>query len=525
MSIEKVKEKNASLLKAGFIITALVIFSKMFGFIRETFIANYFGIGKELDIFLLSLLVSGLIAGACKEGLNNTIIPVLAKYIDQAENAQVKKNIIGNIFLACAIVLIIICVIGIMLSPYLAQIFSNSLSPESIKLLIILTEISFVSVIFSGLNGLLTGTLNYFGSFAIPAASGIFLNLSTIFILVLMHKNWGIYSLAFGALLGSIGPVVWMSLAATGKIKIPLKVNFKHPAVKTLGILMLPLIIGNAVDQINFLVARIFAAGLPEGSISALNYATKIVGLPITIFASAISTVIFPAMAKHAANNNKSGLYEMFSSGLRIAIALCLPTTMCLFILREPLVRILFERGAFTAADTSITALAFSFYLLGLFAYVAKVIAVRTLYSFQAMRTTVVVGAINVIINIIFILLLVKSMGIAGLALATSLATIIELCILLYVLHKRFDGFREINTIINYLKILGALILMGLGSIYFYNVLELSVRTPILNTLIKMTTFTILSFSVYALVLKIFKFPDIEFLINKVKSISLVKKS
>jgi len=209
---------------------------------------------------------------------------------------------------------------------------------------------------------------------------------------------------------------------------------------------MVPAIFGAAVYQINIVVARLLASYLPEGSVSYLYYADRLVQFPLGVFAIALATAVLPSLSKQAAAKDMEGLRASFSYALRLVFFVSIPAMTGLIILREPIVRLLFQRGAFDLATTHLTAEALLYYAIGLWAFSGVRIVVATFYALQDTKTPVKIAVISLFVNIVLSVLLMGPMRHSGLALATSLASGVNFILLIGALKKRLGriGARDI---------------------------------------------------------------------------------
>jgi putative peptidoglycan lipid II flippase len=203
---------------------------------------------------------------------------------------------------------------------------------------------------------------------------------------------------------------------------------------------MAPRVGGLAVVQVNFLVNTIIASSLGEGSLSALNFAWLLMLLPQGIVAQGIATAAFPTFSALAAQNRRAEMRLTFSGTLRAILFLSIPATVGLFVLRVPLIRMLLERGQFGEGSTAAVATALAFYAWGLVGHSVVEIAARAFYSLHDTLTPVLAGVGAMVLNVALSLMLRGSMGIGGLALANTLATSLEMMLLLVLLSRRLGG-------------------------------------------------------------------------------------
>jgi putative peptidoglycan lipid II flippase len=213
----------------------------------------------------------------------------------------------------------------------------------------------------------------------------------------------------------------------------------EHPAVKRIGFLMLPAIVGSAVYQVNQFIGTLLASFLTQGSISWLYYADRIVEFPLGVFAIAMSTAALPSLAKQVAGEDLSDFKETLGHALRLVFFITTPATVGMIILRVPIIEVFFQRGAFDRVATLMTAEALLFYSLGLWAFSASRVMLSAFYAFQDTKTPVRVATITMIANGLLSLLLMGPLRHGGLALALSLSSTVQLLLLLFILRGRGD--------------------------------------------------------------------------------------
>jgi putative peptidoglycan lipid II flippase len=322
----------------------------------------------------------------------------------------------------------------------------------------------FPYIFFVGLVALAMGVLNARKHFWAPAFAPVLLNLSIIFCALVFSSAFSepVVSLALGVLLGGIAQLIFQGpfLRRQG---IVWGFLFKpyHPGVKRIAGLMAPSILGLAVTQLNVLVNTFLASYLPEGSVSYLYYADRLLEFPMGIFAIAIATAVLPVMSEHSAQNDWVKLRETLSFSLRLVFFVTVPAMVGLIVLGQPILNLLFQRGAFTAHSTAMTAQALLYYSLGLAGFAGVRIVVPAFYSLQDTRTPVKIAFAALVVNALLGAILMQPLQHGGLALATSLAAAINFVLLVLFLRKKMGpiGFGKIFR--SLLKSLGASLVMG----------------------------------------------------------------
>jgi putative peptidoglycan lipid II flippase len=313
-----------------------------------------------------------------------------------------------------------------------------------------LNRVIFPYLILIGLTAYFMGVLNSLKHFALPAFGPCLMNIALIASIIWLYPRVGIIGLAIGVLLGGALQLL-LNIPAMRKkgMSMDLKDGFSHPAVRRIGKLLVPRMMGTAVYQINIFVDTIlasFSSLVGAGGVAALYYANRLIQFPLAIFGLALAQAALPRMSQEFVTNDIGRFKDTLSFSLRVVFLIMLPSSIGLAILGKPIVRILFERGEFTAYSTSITSSAVLFYSIGIFAYGGIKLLVSSFYSMHDTMTPVKTAFAAVIINIIFSLTLVWPLKLGGLALATSISATFNFIALYVLLEKRIGdiGTRQI---------------------------------------------------------------------------------
>ncbi len=412
-----------SIAKAAVVIMVINLVGKLLGFVRETVIAKQFGATSLTDAYLVAYTLPYFLQAVLGMALVTSIVPVVTKYLVQGKDREAWR--ISSITLNWTVLfMIVFTVIGAAGARGLVYLTAPGFDQATGDLATLLTVIMFPSVIFMGAGMLVTGILNAYKSFAMAAFAPGFSSLIIILSVIFLGK-YGIHYLAWGTLFSMTGAMlIQLPVLRRVGFRYTWDWNLKHPEVRELFTNLLPIFLGTAVNQLYLAINRIFASGLAEGSISALNYAGKLMNLPMGIFVLAVSSAIFPALAERSVKGDRCALGQTLIRGLKIVLLVTLPAAAGLMALKTPIVKLLFERGAFTAAATAMTAEALFFFSLGMFAMAANMVITRAYYALRDVRTPLYLGAASILVDIIASMLLVKVMGHNGLALANTIASV-----------------------------------------------------------------------------------------------------
>ncbi len=445
-------DESRHVLRAAGVVGGATLLSRIFGFIRDAVIAAFFGAGAGADAFFVAFRIPNLLRRLLAEGsLSISFIPVFTETLTH-EGKEEAFRLARSAFRVLLLALVGVSALGVVLAPFIARGIAPgfSLFPGKMALTVSLTRILFPYIFFVGLLALFMGILNALGHFAAPALAPVVLNLVIIASVLLVSPEISepVNALAGGVLLGGALQVALQIPVLFKKgVQLVRKAPLWHPGLKKIGRLMLPTVLGAAVYQVNILVGTLLATLLPQGSVSYLYYADRLVQFPLGLFGIAAATAALPSLSRQAASGDIKGVRKTFSDALMQVAFITLPAMTGLVLLREPIIALLFERGAFGPESTRLTAEALLYYGVGLWAFSGVRMVVSTFYALQDTRTPVWSATLSVISNIGFGILLMGPMGHGGLALAASLASMVNLGLLLWALKARLGsiGIRKMG--------------------------------------------------------------------------------
>ncbi len=444
----KVKETAASLSegkrisRAAGVIGFYTLLSRILGLVRDMVLASLFGSGMAADAFFVAFRIPNLLRRLLAEGsLTISFIPVFTEYLETRTREQAFE--LARITLTLlALLLTAVTLAGVIFSPWIVRIqaFGFGSAGDKYELTVLLTRIVFPYIFLVSLVAFFMGVLNSLRHFAAPAAAPIFLNLGIVgaAFLVSPHLAEPIVGVALGVLIGGILQVLLqLPWVVREGLKLAPRWMPVHPAVQRIGRLMLPAVFGSAVYQLNQFIGTLLASFLPEGSISWLYYADRLVQFPLGVFAIAISTAALPSLASQAARHQVEEFGRTLGKALSLVFFITLPSMVGLMILAQPIVSVFFQRGAFDAHAARMTAWALLGYGLGLGAFSGSRVLVSAFYALQDTKTPVKVAVVALLINLGCSLLLMGPLRHAGLALALSLAASFQFLLLVRLLRAR----------------------------------------------------------------------------------------
>jgi putative peptidoglycan lipid II flippase len=437
--------------KAAGVVGAATLLSRILGFVRDVVVAWFFGAGLAADAFFVAFRIPNLLRRLFAEGsLTISFVPVFTEYLYSRGDKEAFR-LARSCWWLLTLILLAVSLLGILVAPWIVRIIAPGFFavPEKFALTVLLTQIMFPYIFFIGLVALAMGILNALGHFAAPALAPVLLNVAMIGSVALIspYLEKPSLGLAIGVMIGgALQLALQIPFLIRKGFHLMVKGPLYHSAVKRIALLMTPAVFGAAVYQINIFVGTLLASLLPEGSVSYLYYADRLVQFPLGVFAIALATAVLPSLSRQAATGDMEGLRSSFSHALRLVFFITIPALVGLIVLREPIVRLLFERGAFDPTTTDMTAMALLYYAVGLWAFSGVRIVVATFYALQDTKTPVKMAVISLLANIILSVLLMGPMRHGGLALATSLASGLNLMLLVLALKKRLGriGGRDI---------------------------------------------------------------------------------
>ncbi len=428
----------------------LFIVSRVLGLLREMVIARQFGTSPEMDAYLAAFRLPDflfyMVAGGA---LGSAFIPSFTGFLTRSDRAgawQLASAVINWVLL----ILLALGGLAALFAPWVAQTFFADFTVVQQQLTAELMRWMLISTVIFGVSGVVMGILNAHQHFLLPALAPAIYNIAIILGAWLLGPVWGVRGLTAGVVAGA---------AAHLLVQIPGLIRYKmqyrpvlalhNESLHEVGRLMAPRVLGLAAVQLNFMVSAVLAAGLPAGSLTAFNYGWIIMLLPQGVIAQSVATALFPTLAALVAEGNHAEMRRIFAVTLRNLLFLTLPAAVGLLTLRTPIVRLLLERGAFDAASTEMTAWALGFFALGLVGHAVVEIVTRAFYALKNTRTPVSVGILAMAVNVGLSILLMRVFSAAGwaahggLALANSIAVMLEMVILLALLRPLLGGLGD----------------------------------------------------------------------------------
>lgn len=443
----KPTQKPKSLLRSSLLTGSMTMTSRVLGLIRDIVLASVLGAGGAMDAFAIAQKIPNFFRRLFAEGaFSQAFIPVLSEYREKGTHAAVKE-LVDKVAGCLGSILLLFTLIGVVGAVGFAYIFGYGYAdnPEKFSLLVDLVRITFPYLMLISLTGFAGAILNSYDRFAIPAVTPVFLNVFMIAAALLVADFFPnpAYALAWSIVAAGIFSLLFQLpfLKQIHLLPSP-KLDWSHPGVKRILVLMAPALFGVSVSQLNLLLDSIIATMLGDGAVSWLFYSDRLVELPLGVFGVAIATVIMPGLSRLSAAQSGEKFSQMLDWAIRFVVLIALPATLALVILAEPILYTLFYHGEMKLSDILMSSYSLKAYALGLFAFMLVKVLVPGYFARQDMKSPVRFGIIAIVANmlmkplVVIPLVMLWGLGHVGLAFTTALAAYVNAFLLYRGLRK-----------------------------------------------------------------------------------------
>jgi putative peptidoglycan lipid II flippase len=502
-------------------ISGLTFLSRIFGLVRDQLFAALMGAGFFADAFVIAFRIPNLLRDLFAEGaLSNAFVPTFTNTrINESETSA--WDVVRIVFAWILIVVGALTLLMILFAPQIVQLIAPGFDNIEGKkeLTILLTQIMSPFLLFVSLASVLMGIHNSYSRFSLPALAPVFFNWVSIACGLI------IWFLGFDAYYAVIGWAVGTLLAGFAQFAIQLPPLLKNknnnpwpsfkgmttnPHVKQIFLLMIPAVIALSGTQINILVNSILASMLEQGAPSWLNYAFRLMQLPIGVFGVAISVVALSMASQNISSNQTEKFHENVRSSVQLSYLLTIPCAVGLWVLAEPIIHLIYERGAFTHRDTVETAQALMFYAIGLPFYASVKVKAPIFFTLNSSKTPMMASLAGVGFNIVFNILMYKQMGHRGLALGTSLGVMINSAILTFFYHRKTGQRYSLSSIKTRIKIVIASCAMGIAAHFMWQDAQLRFTMTALHIILLPLVIIALSAFIYAVLMWLFNVEEMK---------------
>lgn len=481
---------NANVAGASGILALGNIFSRVLGLMRETVLTFLFGASGAVDAFQVAIIVPRAIYDLLIGGhINGAIVPVLSEIIVTRGKDELWRVVSILMSLVTAALALLVLLIEIF-APQIVMAVASGADAHTLKLATDMLRLTAPALICMSLFAVFSGALFALRSFTLPAFAGVVFNACTVFVtlalvppltlqanlggtaslnpLVLARSPGGIMVVALGWLIGAIAQMA-LQLPGLQLRRLRLSVRWRHPALRSIALLYAPVMFSLIMDT---LIIRPFSYNIANqtgaGGIAYMVWATTLIQFPQGLVATAISIAILPTLARQSSEMTAGGqraFQDTLGLGLRLTTTLILPAATGLFVLAAPIIALLFEHGAFGAADTQVTAQALRLYLIGLPFAAVDLLLVYAFYARKDTLTPALVGVLSLVCYMGAALLLFDAFGLFSLMIADSLKHFVHASISGFLLWRRLDGFGSQRMAITVVKTAAASAIMAVAAL------------------------------------------------------------
>ncbi len=438
---------------AAVTVMAATAVSRVFGYVREIAAAAYFGAGAEKSAFDVAFLVPStfqiLVAQAA---LSAALIPVFAGLLEKGRDEEAWR-VARTVFTLVTLVLGALVAVFIAFAPQIMPVFAPGYrgDPEMMGSIVDMSRMLFPIILLLSLTGIVTSVLNSYEHFTMPALAPVFWNLVIILAIVFASGRLGIEALAWGVLLGTVVQLAVQLPWLRGRGgRLGFSLAWRNPNVRQVGLLILPVSISLGLINLNGVVDVQFASYLGRGGVAAMNYAFRLYQLPEALFAIAVGTVLFPTLSKLAAREDLQAFRGAVSTGIRVIFFLLIPVTAFILALAEPITRLVYQHGEFSAADTGLVASTLFFFAFGSAFSGGSTLLTRGFFSLERPWVPTLLALANLGLNALFNWLFIGWFDLGGIALSTTAVSILTFLALFFMLRRlvrRLDGREVMRTV------------------------------------------------------------------------------
>jgi putative peptidoglycan lipid II flippase len=457
---------NRQIARASVIVMVTFLVSRLLGLLRDVVIGAQFGTSGSYDAYVAAFRIPDIIYTLIAGGiLVSAFVPTFTDYLAREDRPGAWRMASAVINLVTLTLIGAAILAALFAEPIVRYLLAPGFSPEMQALTVNLMRVLLIPPIIFAISGVVMGILYAHQSFWLPGLAPSMYNLGIIFGALVLVPFFGVYGLAFGAIIGAL---LHLLVQVPGLRRVGMQYStrlaVRDPGVQEVIRLMLPRMFGVAVVQLNFLVETSLASLLKvEGAVSALNYAWRVMLVPQAVVAQSVATAAFPTFADQYSRGQLLQLRASLSTTIRSIFFIAIPASIGLLVLCQPVIQLVFQRGKFTAESTALVAAALGAYALGLIGHSGVEILARAFYALHDTKTPVVLGIFSLAVNLIVSLSLINVLGVTGLALANTTAALLEMVLLIVMIRKRLGGLDDRRLALSAVKTTVASIVMGVA--------------------------------------------------------------
>jgi putative peptidoglycan lipid II flippase len=443
-----------SLAKSAILIIIISFVQILFSFLRDTMFANFYGATVQSDAYFMANTIPTVLFSVIGVAITTTILPIYIERVNNSSN-EGKDRFISNIITIVFFVSLIFSVLGIIFANGVTSFFVPNFSSQAKLLTTQMTKILFPSVIFTSLISLFAIVLNAKRIF-VPITIASIIPSVVVTIGILLSSSISIYIVSVFTLLGTLLQALFVYKIVSKHIQYHFILSFKDPDIRKIGVRIIPVVLSMGASEINTIVDKMLGSGLNAGSISAINYAQKLNALFLGVVLMAITTVTYPVFSELVAKKDTLGLNKIVNQAVSISVLLFLPVVLAAFIFKIDIVSFIFGHGAFNKNSVLTTSYVFGFYCVMMIFSALREIISKFYFSIGNTRTPMIFSVIGIVCNIVLNLILIKPMGVGGLALSSTIAAIIISTLLIIFMKVQNKDYNLKDSMYNSFKALFA---------------------------------------------------------------------
>lgn len=435
--------------------------SRLLALVRDRLLATGFGAGADLDAYYAAFRVPDFLFNVLIFGaISSAFIPIFAGYLARGEQKEADR-VGSTVLTASTAVLIVAAGIVWVFAPQLIPLIAPGFSHDQIGRVVDLSRVMLLSPIFFGISGIFGSILHSNQRFVAYAAAPLLYNIGII-AGALLAPRFGLIYLAYGVVAGALLQMVIQLIAGlrTGFSFRP-TLALRHPGVRRIFWLMIPTSLGVGIVQINLLVETIIASTLHEGSLSQFFLASSLSMVPVSVVGASFATAVFPVLAR-AASTKQTGLYtENLLTVIRQILFFVIPMSVAMMLMRAQIVRLIYGAGKFDFSDTRFVTSILGILAVSLFAQALIPLMSKAFYALRNTRTPVLISAIAMVANVGLALAATHYLGVIGLAVAFSVASIVQVALMFFFLSAKVPAIEDVAMLSVITRILVASVVMG----------------------------------------------------------------
>jgi putative peptidoglycan lipid II flippase len=490
--------------------------SRIAGLGREVVAAGFYGVKGPMSAFTIAFQVPNLVRALFADAaLQPAFVPVFTELLGKKHYKEAFR-LASTLMLLATMVLGVITALFVLLAPVIMPLFIPDFKEQSvIDLTVTLSQILFPILILLGVSGVVVGILNSYDRFGAFAISPLFWNLTIIVVLVILeplfHGQDKIYAYAIGILVGTLVQLLiptW-DLRHT-PFHFSFSLDWRHPGVRRVLLLMLPVTISLGLINFNALINSFFGALISEEAPAAIDKAFRLYQLPQGIFSVAVATVLFPALARFANAGEFDNLRATLANGMRQILFVLVPAAAAILVLSEPMIRLVYQRGEFGAAETTLVATALFWFAFSLPTNGLYLLQTRTFFSLQRPWQATGLAVIDLVVSGVAAFVLYKPFGVGGVVAGTGIGTSAAVFAQAMILRREFGGLELGNLISTATRISIASAALAAASYLVWRVLDETVGQDLIGQIVSLGTGLAVGGIVYLVAARALRIAELE---------------